>query len=222
MNDAGKILNTRTALVFDLDGTLINTEPDIRRALNDALKECDFEPMPAHMQVPNMHATLGDIVAAVMENRRIPAAAMPDLLDAYAKYYSGNGHVDAQLYPGVLEFLQNQQQRGCVMAVCTNKIRKDALRVLAHCEILPFFESVVGGDTAGHPKPHPAPLLQALQEISMEPQEAVFVGDTYVDALCASHINMDFVHHQAGYGGEKVFEYPANARFMDYRDLLLA
>lgn len=107
MNDAGKILNTRTALVFDLDGTLINTEPDIRRALNDALKECDFEPMPAHMQVPNMHATLGDIVAAVMENQRIPAAAMPDLLDAYAKYYSGNGHVDAQLYPGVLEFLQN-------------------------------------------------------------------------------------------------------------------
>ncbi|NLY33156.1 MAG: hypothetical protein GX040_00350 [Alcaligenaceae bacterium] len=59
-----------------------------------------------------------------------------------------------------------------------------------------------------------------MQEISRVPQEAVFVGDTYVDASCASQVNMDFVHHEAGYGGEKVFEYPASARFMSYRDLL--
>lgn len=104
MNEAGKILNASKALVFDLDGTLINTEPDIRRALNDAFVECGFEPMPADMAVPHLHATLPDILGTIMDSMNIEASAMPDLTAAYGKYYRGNGHVDAQLYQGWLTF----------------------------------------------------------------------------------------------------------------------
>lgn len=72
--------------------------------------------------------------------------------------------------------------------------------MLHHFKLLPFFDSVVGSDSAASPEPAAAPLLMFLRELGTTAQGALLVGDTRVDALCAHHAGVDFVWHSAGYG----------------------
>jgi phosphoglycolate phosphatase len=115
--------------------------------------------------------------------------------------------------------LKAHQERGGIMAVCTNKNHADALRVLERCEILPFFEYVTGGDTTAHPKPHPAPLIHTLQQLNTAPADAILIGDTHADALCAQSVRTGFVLHRAGYGGQAALDCPNDAQFLNYSEL---
>jgi HAD superfamily hydrolase (TIGR01549 family) len=81
---------------------------------------------------------------------------------------------------------------GIRLAVCTNKQQELARAVLAHFGIAGWIETVVGADTTPHRKPHPAPLLHALDHLSVAPDEALFVGDTVIDRDCAAAASVDF------------------------------
>ncbi len=214
-----QLLASRKALIFDLDGTLVDTQPDIRRAINCALRAAGYDELAPEAVVPKLHATLPDIIEAVTQMLGIPASAQKQLQHSYMIHYRSHAHAQSELYPGVAELLRAHQARGSIMAVCTNKNRADAMNVLDRCEILPFFKYVTGGDTTAHPKPDPAPLIHTLLEIDTEAADAILIGDTYADALCAQQARTGFILHRSGYGGQAALDCAADGHFENYSEL---
>lgn len=219
---AAALLRDRSALVFDLDGTLVDSIGDITHTLSLALAECGLDPLAAG--TIDLHSPFELIVRGVV----IAAGASEDVAgekaDAVVRAYRHRIGLTAfersAPYPGVVAYLRECMNRGKALAVCTNKRRSEALRMLAHFDMLEFFDVVVGADSAAHAKPDPAPLRMVLEAVGTQPWDAVLVGDTHVDALCALNGGVPFVWHTRGYGGQVAADQAMAARFDSFQDLL--
>ena len=219
MNPLQTLIAQHKTIVFDLDGTLMHTEPDIRLAANQALKDCGFEPLSPTCVIPNLFGPLYDILGSIMSVVDAPAVAADDMMQAYLKHYADQGHDNSFLYPGVRTLLDQLRDQGCALGVCTNKIELSAKQALERRGVLSYFSVVTGGDSTAQPKPHAMPLLHTLESLSASSQEAILIGDTHVDALCASNCGVSFIFHQGGYGGDLVDQYQISARFQSYLEL---
>jgi phosphoglycolate phosphatase len=221
MKTAKDYINQSAAIVFDLDGTLMHTEPDIRQAANQALLDCGFQTLAPEQVIPNLYGPLPDILASVMQLVQAPATAADDIQQAYVKHYAHQAHDHSFLYPNVLSLLDQLCSTGHHLAVCTNKIEESAKQALERHGLSAYFTVVTGGDTTAHPKPHALPLLTTIAALKVKTSDCVLVGDTHVDALCASNCGIPFVFHQSGYGGNSVHQYPIAASFVDYAETRL-
>jgi phosphoglycolate phosphatase-like HAD superfamily hydrolase len=220
---ATALLGGCAVLVFDLDGTLLDTAADIRNGLNRALMACGFEPLAAGENPPDLHSPMRGIVQSVFLARGWRVEWV-DAVDAVVAAWASGAidlrrEVHARLYPGVPEHLQLQEDRRCRMAVCTNKRQADATAVLARFGLLHHFQHVIGADTAERAKPDPAPLLLALKLLKASATEAVFFGDSPLDARCAQGSGVRFAWHRSGYGGDEVLQYPVAFAYDGYADL---
>jgi len=213
-------LGKASAIVFDLDGTLVDTLPDLVMALNDALLDCGYAPVPDALVRDSLHGGLAETAAAALAMQAVAGPGTKALLENYRAHYRRQAHARSVMYPAVREVLQSCWRSGQPMAVCTNKTADEAVLLLRLFQLKGFFPCVVAGDTAEHPKPHPAPLLLALQQLGAKPSEAVMVGDSHVDAMCAASVGVPFVLHTSGYGGNEVLNHPVAARFARYSELL--
>ncbi len=221
MKTAKDYINHSAAIVFDLDGTLMHTEPDIRQAANQALLDCGFQTLAPEQVIPNLYGPLPDILASVMQLVQAPAAAAEDIQQAYLKHYAHQAHDHSFLYPNVLALLDHLCSTGHHLAVCTNKIEGSAKQALERHGLSAYFTVVTGGDTTAHPKPHALPLLTTIAALKVKTSDCVLVGDTHVDALCASNCGIPFVFHRSGYGDNSVQQYPIAASFVDYAETRL-
>jgi phosphoglycolate phosphatase len=219
MSQAKKILNECPALIFDLDGTLMHTEPDIRLAINGALRDCGYQELPTQATLPNLYSTSPEIITMAAAIVNVPASAIDELLPAYRKHYEAQAHANSALYPGVFAFLQNSAARGCVMGVCTNKIEAFAHQALEQVGVHHFFQCITGGNTTEHSKPHPLPLEHTLEKMGVSASSAIMIGDTHVDAATAQNTGVDFALYTNGYGGVNVENYPNKVRFHSYLEL---
>ena len=221
MKTAKDCIHSSAAIVFDLDGTLMHTEPDIRRATNQALLDCGFQTLAPEQVIPNLYGPLPDILASVMQVVQAPAAAADDIQQAYLTHYARQAHDHSFLYPGVLALLDQLLSQGHQLAVCTNKIERSAKQALERHGLSTYFTVVTGGDTTAHPKPHALPLLATIAALKVAASDCVLVGDTHVDALCASNCGIPFVFHRSGYGDDSVQQHPTAASFFDYTETCL-
>jgi len=219
MRQAKKILNECPALIFDLDGTLMHTEPDIRQAINGALRDCGYHELPAAMTLPNLYSTSPDIITMAVAQIGVPASALDDLLVAYRVHYKEQAHANSSLYPGVMDFLENSAARGCVMGVCTNKIEAFAHQALERTGVHRFFKCITGGNTTEHSKPHPMPLEHTMSVMGVSATDAILIGDTHVDAATAQNTGVAFALYKNGYGGINVESYPTKVSFQSYLEL---
>ena len=177
--------------VFDLDGTLLHTLPDITRALNAALAEAG-RPVRTHDEVRSF---LGEGARELVSK----AAALPQshevldtLVERYRHHYRQGLVVDTRPYPGVVETLA---RIAMPIAVLTNKRGHDARLILEGAGLRGFVAIVGDGD--GHPrKPDPAALLHLVKDA----QHPIYVGDSHVDAETARRANVEFVFCDWGYG----------------------
>jgi len=218
--NAAALVGRHDVLVFDLDGTLIDTAADIRGGLNRALSACGIEPLPLGVDPPDMHSPMRGIVQAVFAARGMRADSLDAVVAAWQREVAHpQREVRATLYPGVLDFLQRHEERGCRMAICTNKRQADAIDVLARFGLLRHFRHVVGADTAERAKPDPAPLRLALSLLNALPADALFFGDSHLDAQCAQRCGVRFAWHRGGYGGDEVLEHPIAVGFDSFADL---
>ena len=180
------------AVLFDLDGTLIETAPEIADAVNDTLGGLGLAPV-AQSLVDGWigHGTGELLVKALAHCRQISLEAVRDLPELPTIRSTFNGHYQSrcgtrsQLYPGVRETLDALRERGCRLAVVTNKEGHYTEIVLRAHGLLPLFDRVISGDSLPTKKPDPAGVLQCLQHFGVPREHALFVGDSSIDAATA-------------------------------------
>ena len=209
-------LATHPAVVFDLDGTLVDTLPDLTGALDEALEAIGLPPVHPEVVMDSLHGGLAGTAAAVAAALGLDAPLARRLRIAYEEAYAEAPARRALPFVGVLECLHALRAAGCRLAVCTNKSQSDAERVLEALGLAFAFDTIVGAGRGFALKPDPQPLLHAVQHLGHPPGRAVLVGDSLVDALCARRAGVRFAHFAGGYGGAEAEAAPADARFASY------
>jgi len=192
------------AVLFDLDGTLLDTAADISVALNRALAEQQLTSLP----VAQVRVLIGGGVPTLIERAvaRLAAAGEPPdaalLLERFQFYYEWIhecGQIQTRVYPGVAAGLTGLHALGLRLAVVTNKPKKAAVGLLTRLGLSHWIDVVVGGDAGMHRKPHPQPLLSACEELDVRPAQALMVGDSLTDVLAARAAGLAVVCVPYGY-----------------------
>lgn len=171
-------------VVFDLDGTLIDSRRDLADATNALVAELGGRPLT----VDAVTAMVGE-GAAVLVQRALSAAGLdpqtPGALDRFLALYGERLTVHTRPYDGLIDALAALQSDGRALAVLTNKPGRPTREILARLELERFFSQVIGGDTAAGRKPDPTGLRTIVERANVIPSAAVMVGDSPIDAETA-------------------------------------
>ena len=213
------------AIVFDLDGTLIDSAPDLQAAINRTLAEAGRGPLT----VEAVKAMVGDGVPKLVERAFTATGGLPDggAADGMAAWvarfgedYENCGFPLTHPFAGTLGVLAQLRDAGLPLGLCTNKPQAATLEILDRLGLARFFGAVIGGDAVpGVRKPHPGHLLAALDALGVEPARAVMVGDHLNDLSCARGAGMPVVLCAYGYSRTPVREMGADAVIERIEDL---
>lgn len=195
--------NDHETIVFDLDGTLIDTLPDLDAALVAALTTCGWAVPPADVRQGSVNLGMAGMVAAVGALQAEAAASQAQVLSEFLRCYEQRIFADSALYPGVPQTLQRLREGGRRLAVCTNKTEALSRRLLAHAGLLGYFDAVIGGDTTAEAKPSALPLRAAIAACGGQPGGAILVGDSEIDAACGANAGVPVFLLDHGYAVER-------------------
>jgi phosphoglycolate phosphatase len=186
-------------LVFDLDGTLVDSVPDLHAALNEMLRERGGRPLTQsqvkHMVGDGVPALVARALAASGADPAEAATALPRFLDIYEASSTNL----TRPYPGVPETLRALRYRGYRTAICTNKPQRATLAVLGGLDLLPMFDGIAGGDRFPVRKPDPGHLLALIAELGSSREAAAMIGDNENDAASAHAAAVPLVLMRYGY-----------------------
>jgi phosphoglycolate phosphatase len=191
-------------LLLDLDGTLVDTVPDLTSALNRLMAS---RGLPAFTR-PQVAAMVGDGVGVLVARAFAARDRQPDpaAVAELTADYTANVAVESKLYPQVLPVLTKLVADGWKLAVCTNKPEQAAKALLGALGLLPLLCAVGGGDSFPTRKPDPAHLLATLNRASGHPGAALMVGDHHNDVVAASGAGMPSIFAGWGYGAPAMAE----------------
>jgi phosphoglycolate phosphatase len=186
-------------IVFDLDGTLVDTAPDLMNALNDVLTRRGHEPVEASV----IRAAVGRGARVMIEEALRMAGTEDDLdqmLAEFLVYYEANIAAESHPYPGARDTLERFATAGAKLAVCTNKREYLSRKLLQELELEGYLAAIAGRDTFPVAKPDPRHLLGAISLAGGDPSRALMVGDSNVDFRTANAANVPIVLVSFGYG----------------------
>ncbi len=200
-------------IVFDLDGTLIDTAPDLTAALNHVLVSEGRPPLP-QAEVRNLvgHGARALIERGMSQNGPLPSE--PDLqrmLKLFLSYYGENIANHSAIFPGVTTTLDHFRARQARLAVCTNKPAGLSQALFSALDMLGQFEAILGSDSLPVRKPDPLHLLETIRQAGGDPARAVMVGDSATDVDTARAANIPVVAVTFGYSLTPVHELGADA-----------
>jgi N-acetyl-D-muramate 6-phosphate phosphatase len=198
------------AVLFDLDGTLLDTAPDFARSLNLLLSERGLEPLPfARIRSYCSHGSAALVRLAFPDESEAEFIVSRDrLLDIYREQLA----VETRIFEGMDTVLSELDRRGLPWAIVTNKPGWLTAPLLDALGLATRAASVVSGDTFPERKPHPRPLLFAAEEMKVAPERCLYVGDAERDMLAARAANMRALAVRFGYIAptDKPHEWPAH------------
>ena len=186
-------------IVFDLDGTLVDTAPDLIGGLNAAMAAEGLPPVP----VEKANDLVGAGVRALVERgltlhgRSVSPERFEALMDIFLKHYAENIALNSRPYPGVTEGLLDLKSQGWRFAVCTNKLEEYSLRLLSELKMMHWFEAVCGGDTFAFRKPDPRHLTETI--VRAGGGDAIMVGDSRADVDTARAAGIPIIGVSFGY-----------------------
>ena len=212
----------KKVIIFDLDGTLIDSAPDLAGAINYMLKSLDqntFDIETIHKWVGNGAQVL--VKRALSGNTIIDENLFNKALDIFFKFYAQNLSVNTVTYPHVTETLQILKENGYRLVIVTNKPFDFITPILKELEIIDFFEYFIGGDSLSKKKPDPMPLLHVCDRLNVTVEESVMVGDSRNDILSANGCGMQSIGVTYGYNyNEAISVYNPTVVIDDFKEIL--
>ena len=214
------------ALVFDLDGTLVDTKYDMLDAGNLVFESKGWD--TRLMGFSGLQTAIQGGKAILRYGLRNEGLEFDDNLLKYYYHlylYNYDKVLDnkSSVYKGVIDTLAQLQSLGVKLGLCTNKPEKQARELLKRLGLIEFFNSsFIGSDTVGIAKPDPKPLLEAIDRLEKKPEDVFFVGDTNTDAKAAENAGVDFIFCEYGYGEEYKLAMGENAtlKIKTFADLI--
>lgn len=178
------------AVLLDLDGTLLDTIPDLAEAANRTLVELGRAPIPERTIATYVGKGIPILVQRLLragqsDGGEPSAGELAVALAIFKRHYAATNGIAASIYPGVVAGLEAMLAAGLQLAVITNKAEDFTLPLLEQTGLRRYFALVVSGDTLEHKKPHPAPLLHACNTLGTTPGETPMIGDSINDMQAA-------------------------------------
>ncbi len=203
-------------VLFDLDGTIVNTNELIINSFMHALKENNLPPLSREQIIPHMGTTLQQQISTF--SGLVDTSALEKSYRAF-----NNAHHDELIasFPRVNETMDELLRRGIKLGIVTTKIRPTTLRALEMFDLLKYMETIVTVNDVEHAKPHPEPVLTALRNLNADPQRTLMVGDSTVDIQSAQAAGVRVAGVSWSLKGEETLrKYHPDYIIQDMTDLL--
>ncbi|MCA1493541.1 HAD family hydrolase [Sinorhizobium alkalisoli] len=188
-------------VVFDLDGTLVDTAPDLVASLNHVVTQAGIQPVTyadlTHLVGHGARAMIERAFA--LRGRALGEEDLASQMKAFVEFYHGSMPGESLPYPGLVEALDRLQDAGLKLAVCTNKPEMLAKRLLDGLGLVDRFAAIAGGDTFSMRKPHAEHLLSTVANAGASAERAVMVGDSLNDILVARNAAVPSIAVPFGY-----------------------
>ena len=199
----------REVLLFDLDGTLVDSATDLHRAMNMSLNALQL-PTVTEAQV---RVWVGKGTALFCQSTlqhltgKVDPAQQQQLLDTFLKIYNADPCVETQPFDGILEFLEWGLAQKKTMICVTNKPEVPARAIVDHLGMAHYFADVIGGDRFEERKPHPRQLLHCVEQYAQSKDQVLMIGDSSNDVEAARRAGIDCVVVSYGYNhGENILD----------------
>ena len=199
----------REVLLFDLDGTLVDSATDLHRAMNMSLNALQL-PTVTEAQV---RVWVGKGTALFCQSTlqhltgKVDPAQQQQLLDTFLKIYNADPCVETQPFDGILEFLEWGLAQKKTMICVTNKPEAPARAIVDHLGMTHYFADVIGGDRFEERKPHPRQLLHCVEQYAQSKGQVLMIGDSSNDVEAARRAGIDCVVVSYGYNhGENILD----------------
>ncbi len=218
------ILQEKRLIAFDLDGTLIDSVPDLAVGVQRALQDVGLaQPSEAQVRdwVGNGAQVLVERALTWALGERPEAALQQNGYEAFMRHYGAAPNAWTTLYPGVSEALHALREAGFALALITNKPERFIAPILDHFGLLALFTLTVGGDSLSEKKPSPVPLIHVAQALDIAPSASVMVGDSRHDIAAGKAAGFATVALPYGYNhGEPIAQSQPDLLVSSLRDLL--
>ncbi len=211
----------RPAVLFDLDGTLVDSAPDLAGAANELRAARGLEPLPLDRLRPMVGAGARGMVGAAF-GVTPDDPRFPELRDDFLRRYEARMTRDTRVFGAVATLLEAIESRGLRWGIVTNKATRFAEPLIRHLGLHERAAAVVAGDTTPHSKPHPAPLLEAARRVGVPASACLYVGDDLRDVQAGHAAGMITVAAAWGYlgAGEPIERWGAHHVIAEPAELL--
>lgn len=213
------------AIIFDLDGTLIETAPDLVATLNVILAREGMAPVAYEVARNFVGGGAKLMLARSIEadGRTVDGTKLDQMFQDFIAYYAANVAVHSRPFPGLLEALDMLSARGFRLAVCTNKLEHLSVLLLNELKLTDRFVAICGQDTFGIQKPDPEILRRTIAAAGGDIDQAIMVGDSETDILTAQAAGIPVIAVDFGYSDRPVSEYSPDrviSRFEQLPDIV--
>ncbi len=209
-------------VIFDLDGTMVDTAPDLIAAANYTLSRFGMAPVEERVIQPAVGLGARAMILAAMNE--LGHTADPETLsrmtDQFIDYYGDNVAIGSRIFPGLVEALVVMREEGARLGVCTNKREALTLKLLAALRLDQYFDAIAGADTFPVRKPDAAHLLGTIAMAGGDPARAIMIGDSATDAGAARNAKVPFVAVSFGYAEMPVEDLEPDAVIHSFADLV--
>jgi phosphoglycolate phosphatase len=191
----------RGSLVFDLDGTLVDSAPDLADSLDLLLVEQGKQPLGLDVGRSLIGHGISNLVAKGLDRSglKLSGAELEKRITRFHEIYADNLSRNTRPYAGVEQVLPQFREQGFRLAVCTNKLERYSRQILSDLKLAQHFEQVAGPDTFGIAKPDPLHLLLTIESIAGNGKPAVMIGDSEVDVALAKAAGVPVIAVSYGY-----------------------